>query len=203
MAITYEGSASGQFNASTSGASPGSFSASQGSCLLIAVVNQTTFEPTAVTYGGNAMTLVSEISISGLGRLELYKIESVVTSGSQTIQVTHNGGTSASVAGAISYLGVQSVSAGATSGGNSFGLASHAATVSAGQLAVQVFGLSGASGTSGGTNRINAATTGGNVLILSDSASSVTFGTGTSRWWSGIQVILTPKPSGNFFPFFS
>lgn len=183
-------SATQKFNSSTSGYTF-SHTATAGAAVVVAVVNQSGYEPTGVTYGGAAMTLKGEVTVGTYTRVELYTAIGV-SGGSQNVVVTHNLGFQNTIAVAISYLNVASISAGTVTA-SSFGTFSRAVTVTSGQMAFQVIGtvLGVFTTSSGGTQRVMDTANSTTQMIVRDSLVSTTFTAGGSNQYNaGVGVIL-------------
>lgn len=160
--------------------------------------------PTAVTYGGTAMTFITSIGLNNTtsspsGALRRYRLTNVA-GGAQTVTATWPGGVVA-IGNSVSYKNVVTIGS-TTSAFGSGSSVSQAATATPGQMLVQSFAAGSNSATawsaiSGGTNRYN--TIAGSItkygLLISDAAANATFtaNNGASADnWAGLNTVLSP-----------
>ncbi|AVO25431.1 hypothetical protein SEA_KYKAR_4 [Mycobacterium phage Kykar] len=177
-----------------------SFSATAGARVFVAVHLLGNNTVASVTYGGNAMTLVTGAeqtmnNSASNGYLRVYTLASA-PGGSQTVEVDRNGANWAA-SFAISYLNVASVGTVSTAAGTGTSPSHSISAPPANGRVFQAFNWSSGNVSltpSGGTGRLNDRGTAGGMAARDSSAAYSFTGTisSTGSPWASIAVPMTP-----------
>jgi hypothetical protein len=224
MAIAYDATGVGYAGLISAGvAKTFSHTAASGADVFFALSTFRRDTISAVTYGGNAMTLVGSYdhnnsTASSAGQTFLYRRSGGGTGSSANVSFTCAQAQWA-VANSISYTGVGSVGTPAYASGSGTAISTGSVSCTTGQFILAVLGVGSISNIvnptinspSGGNARYNSGTGAGNydaVLCIRDATATATFaGTGSSSFlWSTVSVVLSEAaasvPTNRFFAMF-
>lgn len=172
----------GSYDGATGTAVNFTCNATAGDFVLIATSNNSTHNPTSMTYGGRPMKRLNGQNIAAIGRVDGYYLENA-PGGTQTVQTTWTANVTAEIR-ALAWRNVtlvKPVAANNTASQTFSGLA-------ADEVAVGIFGSTNAINlASGGTARYD-----GTLLVVGESSANTTMTASGGTWNASTGLILSP-----------